>query len=320
MLESLRFVQGAVAHKDFVAALTHFRIEKGLIKGFNGMIGLCSPIDMNLDITPNAEQFVKAIRTCKDTIQLHVTKAGKLSIKSGQYKALINCLEKESFPEIVPEGKPIEVEKGFLNAIKKLELFIVDDASRQWSRGILFRGKSAYATNNIILAEVWLGYDFPVEVNIPRAAINELLRINEEPSSIMVSENRITFLFSGDRWLCSQTLSTQWPDVTGLLNKPSNALPVPLGLFQALADIAPFTDTMEKVYFQPGLVSSDISSSENGASVELETINFSGIFNYKQILLLDGVANKIDFSTYPAPCAFFGENIRGVIIGMRPAA
>jgi len=44
MLKELRFVQGAVAKKDFVPAMTHFRIEKGTVRSFNGNLAICSPL------------------------------------------------------------------------------------------------------------------------------------------------------------------------------------------------------------------------------------------------------------------------------------
>jgi DNA polymerase III sliding clamp (beta) subunit (PCNA family) len=318
MLKDVKFVQGGVARKDFVQSLQHFRIENKTIKGFNGMIGLCSPIDLDLDITPKADTFAKAIQTCQDTIAMHVTAGGKLSVKSGKFKALVECIAKEEYPEISPEGQFVQITSPMLPALKALHPFISDDASRPWSRGILFKGKSAYATNNIVLVERWLGTDFPVQVNIPRDAINELLRINEEPTQVQVTENRITFHFEGERWLCSQTFSTEWPDLAKVLNRESNPQPCPEGLFDALQDLSPFTDKLERVYFKPeGAISTHISEDE-GATVELESLSgLSGCYNQKHLLLLEGVADKIDFSTYPQPCIFFGDKIRGAIIGMR---
>ena len=45
MLDSLRFVQGAVKNKDFVDHVpTHFEIKGGYVKGFNGDQGTVCPI------------------------------------------------------------------------------------------------------------------------------------------------------------------------------------------------------------------------------------------------------------------------------------
>jgi DNA polymerase III sliding clamp (beta) subunit (PCNA family) len=318
MLKELKFVQGAVARKDFVQALSHFRIENQTIKGFNGVIGLCTPIELDLDVTPKAVDFAKAIQTCKDTIAIHLTAKGKLSIRSGQFKALVDCIPKEDFPEVTPLGDFVKLDGKLLENIKALQPFISDDAARPWARGVLFRGQSAFATNNIILVESWLGYNFPTTVNVPREAINELIRINEEPESLQIAPNRITFHFSGNRWLSSQTLSTEWPDLARVLSVPSNPVSLPQGLFQALEDLAPFTDKMERVYLHPdGRVHTHLDEGE-GASVDLESVaGLEGCYNHKHLASLDGVAHKIDLTTYPAPCMFFGDKIRGAIVGLR---
>ena len=318
MLNELKFINSAVARKDYVQALQHVKIDKKTVRAYNGLIGLCCPIDLDLDITPRADQFLKAIQTCEDTIALHVTSKGKLSIKSGQFKALVECIDTEQFPEITPEGEFVKLTGNFLNAVKVLAPFISDDASRPWSRGILFKGQSAYATNNIILVESWLGFTFPLTVNIPRSAVNELLRINEEPEQIQVTSNRLTFHFSGGRWLCCQTLSVEWPDLQKVLNVASNPVPAPAGMVKALESLAPFTDKLERVFITAdGKLQTSLTEDSEGASFELPTVTFQGCYNYKHLLTVLEVAKKIDFTQYPAPCLFYGDNIRGAIIGMR---
>ena len=43
MIDAVKFVQGAVAKKDYVAELTHFLIQDNRITGYNGIMGLSSP-------------------------------------------------------------------------------------------------------------------------------------------------------------------------------------------------------------------------------------------------------------------------------------
>lgn len=106
MIEALKFVRGAVAKKDFVPALTHFRIENGSIKGYNGTIGLCSPIALDLDASPKALPFIKAIETCRDTVSMHLTGAGRLAVKSGKFRAYVECTP-EPFPDVTPTGSSL---------------------------------------------------------------------------------------------------------------------------------------------------------------------------------------------------------------------
>ena len=314
MLSSLKFVQGATARKDFVPVLAHFRIANGKIKGYNGQLGLCCPIDLDLTITPKAVPFVRAIQACQDTISMHVTANGRLSVKSGRFKAFIDCID-EAFPEIEPEGKEIILNGKFLDAVKTLSPFIAEDASRPWARGILFRGQSAYATNNVVIVEQWLGFDFPVEVNVPKSAIVELLRINEEPERLQVTDNSITFHFSGDRWLRTQTYDLNWPDVSKVLDRPCEPVDCPEGLFEALADLTHFVGENNAVLFKEDGSITTSSSDGQGAAVSVSPFGAVGIYNLDQLKLLAPVAKRVCFSTSPA--MFIGEGLRGAIIGMR---
>lgn len=315
MLADLKFVQGAVAKKDFVPALTHFKIAGGRIQGYNGCISLSSPIALDLDVTPRALPFIKAIETCKDSVALSLTPTKRLSIKSGKFKAFVECTD-EVFPEVIPEGETIPLKNGIMKAIQTLAPFIAQDASRPWATGVLFRGNSAFATNNIIITEQWLGYRFPVEVNIPMAAIKELLRIKEEPTHLQVTDTAITFHYENNRWLRSQLSSLDWPDVAPLLNRETNQQPLPENFFSLLAELAPFTDELDRVHLSPGKISTSIEDGE-GASNEVPGLVATGCFNIKQLLLLEGKIKTIDLTQYPAPCNFYDNTFRGAIVGIR---
>lgn len=316
MINSLKFVMGAVAKKDFVPELLHFHIEKGFVRGYNGMLGLCCPIDLNLDVKPNAVQFIKAIQACKETAALHMTDKGRLAIKSGAFRAFLDCIPGD-FPEVAPEGTVIPLNGKLLGVIKTLAPFIAEDASRQWARGILLRGQSAFVTNNVVLIQYHLGYDFPVDLNIPRSAVVELIRIGEEPVSLQIGEGNVTFHFEGDKWLRTQTYDLAWPDVEKVLDAPASELAAaPSGLWEAAESLAPFVDDLGHLFLTPGKVSTSQEGGE-GASMDLEEIKYEGCFHFKQVTLISKIVDTIDLSTYPKPSPFRGENLRGVIVGMR---
>lgn len=316
MLDVLKFVQGAVAKKDFVQALTHFEIKDGAIKGYNGSISLYSPIDLDIEATPKAVPFIKAIQTCKDeTTQLAKTPTGRLSIKSGAFRAYIECTG-DPFPDVGPEGTEMPLKGSFLDAIKVLVPFIAEDASRPWARGILFRGKSAYATNNVLLLQHWLDLEFPVEVNIPRMAILELIRIGEPPVAMRVADTSVTFMYGSGRWLRTQVHSTQWPDVDQILERPSNLAVPPAGFFEAAEDLKPFVNDLSQLFFIGDELATSLEDGV-GARVQLGESLPKGIYNVEQLLKLKDLAKYIDFSQYPQATLFQGDNVRGAIIGMR---
>lgn len=318
MLKELQFVQGAVARKDYEPALTHFSIKDGKILGYNGALALCTPINLDISCAPKAVPFIKAVKTCRETVKLHLTPNGRLSVQSGNFTAFVDCIEGEAYPNVVPEGQIVDLTGSLLKSLEELQPFIAADASRPWARGILLRGQSAFATNNIIAVEKWLGYTFPVEVNVPEEAVRELLRIGEEPTQIQIGERSVTFHFGQDKWLRTQLLTTEWPDVSRILDRPSTTVPAPEGFFQALQDLIPFTDDQERVFFLQDAVSTvpdgDITI---GATVKVPGVFPGGCYSIKQLLHLETVLKEIDFTQYPDPCLFYGSYIRGAVVGMR---
>jgi DNA polymerase III sliding clamp (beta) subunit (PCNA family) len=317
MLQVLKFVQGAVAKKDFIPAMKHFAIENGRVRAYNGSLALSSPIAFNIDCNPKAVPLVQAITNCPDTqVTLTMTPAGRLKIRSGAFNAFIEC-EEGQVPPALPEGEEVRNFDGeqMLAALKALAPFIGDDASRQWSNGVLLRDQSAFVTNNVILVEYWIGSAFPKTVNLPKTAVREMLRVNEPPEYAQTDGQSMTFHYSDGRWIRTQLLATEWPDVNKILELPSNPVPIDNRLFTALDLLKPFADKMGRVFMKDGVLSTAPADME-GAKYDFPEFTTTCAFQIDMLGLLNGFAQQIDFSTYPRPCQFFGDRVRGSIIGV----
>jgi hypothetical protein len=314
MLRELKFVMGAVSKKDMVPAMKHFAIQNGRVRSYNGTLALSSPIPFNIDCYPRADMLIKAIAMCDETVTLAMTPAGKLSVKSGAFKALISCVE-ASDVHLEPTGAELACDgEVLLKAFQVLEPMIGEDASRPWANGVLLRGESAFATCNVVLCEYWMGTAFPHVVNIPAAAVREVIRIGEPPASLMLDENSISFLYEDGRWIRTQLFSTEWPDLSKVLDRACNATEVDSRIFLAMQQLKPFVDKSSRVIFKPGIVSTH-EAEEEGGHVELDGSVMQGIYSLEMLLLLKGVAKHADFTTYPKPCLFYGDRLRGAIVG-----
>jgi hypothetical protein len=316
MLSSLKFCAGSVARKDYVAALTHFKIAEGRVSGFNGTLALSSPIAFDIVCSPRAETLIKAIGNCEDTVQLSMTPAGRLSVKSGTFKVFVDCIQGDT-PHVEPEGAVVQFDgAALLKGLKAVAPFMSEDASRLWSQGVLIKDSSLFATNNVMLVQYWIGVEFPHVVNIPRPAVKEMLRINEAPIFAQVAENSITFHYNDDRWLRTQLYDTTWPDLGKVLNQPSNQEPIDKALFKGLEVIKPFIDKVGSVYFEKGLINT-VATELEGASYAVPDLRHDGLYNHTMLSLLENAADTIDWSTYPKPCIFNSGMLRGAIVGMR---
>lgn len=324
MLDALRFVATAVAKKDFVPALTYFKIEGGRVTGFNGTLALSSPIDCDLDVQPQAAAFMAAIRACPDTIALSVTPAGKLAVKSKNFKSFVGCLDKQDQFSIEPEGKFIDLGPSFLEGVKACAPVMGIDASRPWAMGIKLQRGSMFATNNVMLVEYWHGTEIPIDVVIPSMAVEELLRIDESPSKVQVTRNSISFWFGEGRWLRSALVENSiWPT-----DKIEQIFAKSLGkqtsfsddFFKAVDTLGPFLGEHGTCYLTAENISTHVTENE-GTSIEVASpaVGEMQAYHQRQLKILGAVAETIDWSAYPAPCKFMGYNgkLRGAIIGQR---
>lgn len=320
MLTALQFVKGAVSRKDIVPALQHYRIHNGMVRSYNGTIGLNSPIACNLDITPNASQFLTAIEACDESVALSMWER-KLVVHGGSFRTFVDCMAEDVFPDITPKGKLIKLDKGFLPALKFLEPFVATDASRPWACGVLLDGESAFATNNIVLQQYWLGYEFPIRVNIPHSAVRELIRIGEDPVAMQMDENNLTFHYEDKRWLTTRLLETEWPvnlqDLLDSVFQSSSPVFYDEDFFDALDKLVPFCDELGRVYLKDHTLSTSPKPDYSGATIELPyQLAQKGCFNIHQLIKLRGIATAIDFSSYPKPSSFTGDVTRGIISGL----
>lgn len=316
MLAELKFVMGSVSKKDLVPAMKHFCIEKGMVRSYNGMVALCSPIPFDIDCNPHAETLYRAIENCDESVTLYMTPGGKLGVKSGKFRALIPCIEETAaHPE--PEGEHVEFDgEALLKAFRVLEPIIGDDAARPWQAGILLKNGSAFATCNVVLAEYWLGVDFGHVVNVPGNAVREMIRVGKPPIDCQLTDTSITFHYECGRWIRSQLLPCDWPDLGRILEPglASNHTEVDPVIFEACERLKKFVDKTEAVYFEGGEAFTH-RNREEGSSWLCESVRWSGVYTRSMLMLLQPVAKTVDFSHWPKPCYFFGDRLRGAIIG-----
>lgn len=316
MLEILKFVKGAIGKKDIVPSMKHFQIKNGHILAYNGELAIHSLIPVDIDCQPEATSMYRAIDRCNDVVSLTLLSNNKLSIKSKKFKVAVNCLDEPGY-EIKPEGDIFKIDGELIVKVLSILIkFIGDDASRPWSNGILFKNQSAFATNNICLVQHWLEFNIPMKINIPKSVITEVLRVKEYPHALQISDNSITFHYSNDKWIRSQLLSTEWPDIEYVLDVESNQVEINKELFEGLENIKPFLDELNRVYFYNGCIST-MQDTESGAVYNIDNFNYACVFVHDKLSLLKDVATHIDFSQFPKPCPFVGDNLRGVIIGLR---
>lgn len=320
--DALRFVSGAVASKDYEPALCHLLIKDGRVLAYDGLLSASSSIPIQLHAKPHAKMLAQAVKAAgeAETIALNMTPKGRLSFKSGSFQVFVECLPNEDdMTPPLPEGEEVQITDELFSSITDLAPFMGIDASRPWAMGLMLRGNSTWATNNIVFAERWHGSAFPYDIILPASAVAELIRIGKKPTKVQVTHASATFWFGEDRWLRTQLIEGAWPPkISTIFDAPHSPEPFPPGFFEGLDTLKGFLGKERPVvYLLPGKLAT--SSEEGvGASVVLDMPQGSGqLFNHMTLRSIETIASKIDFTMHPNPCIFYGNKLRGVIIGMR---
>lgn len=322
MLDTLKFVQGAVSKKSLLPALSAYRIHNNSITAYNGELAIGSPIEIDGGFLPKAQPFFKAIQQCASETSLTLTDAGNLSVRSGAFRATIPCLPSGDAIEIEPEGDShIFNGEGLLKALQTVLPFIGNDASRPWSNGVLFKDQCLTATTNALLVQVWVPDLQMPTLNLPMQAAREVVRVGEAPKSMLFADRSATFLYENDRWIKSHLLSTKWPNLDSVLQPREGEMAdaPPAGFFDGLRAIADFADpTYKSVYFRDNGLHTTQTGNDGASYTFDEPFTHKGCYNIEQLLKLDGIVDAIDFAAYPEKSVFYGPgNIRGFLVGMR---
>lgn len=305
--------------------LTHFLIKDGRITGYNGRVAISTrtATDRTFVVSPKASPLIKAVAQADGPISLSVDN-GRLYFASGGFRVFIDTVPVEDFTLPTLGAHKVELPPGFRKCLEELKPFVGVDSSRNWACGIYFDGECAYASNNVIAVQYWLGCDFGEPFNLPDVAINELLRIQDSPTSLAVTEGGVTFYYADGTWLHTTRYASGWPDIHALMNgiheTADQWVTLPNGFFDAVKRLKYFVEEVGSVYLTPEGLSTSDQPDKAGASVALSGLpEGRSIFHFDQLLKLEGSVSSLALSCYPLPVPFVNEaqNMRGAIVGLR---
>jgi DNA adenine methylase len=284
-------------------------------------LAISAPINIPFDIKPQAQPLAKAIKIADDInapVVTSMTKAGKLTIKANKFSAHIECVSDHDLMQpIQPSGELVPNAGQIFKAFEMLIPFISEDELRPELKGVYIGNNSCYAVSNVTFAQYWTGVPMRTSVIVPEEFVKMIVQLGEEPESIQLSQNSITFWFHGERRVTTALIEGDWPieRINAALDAPCNPVPIGDEFFEALDAVNAFTDEKESIYIYPDYITSSVED-EHGARVDFATgAPHRVIMTSHYLEKLQGVATGIDWSRYPQACTWRGERMRGVTLG-----
>lgn len=318
LLETLKFVSVA-QHSDGLPYQTHCRIAGGTVIAFDGGMAVGSFVDEELNVCPNTKILIAALEKCKERISITELDSGRLSVKSGKFRALVPCLPFGDLQAIEPDVPCANISDALKPALAAVLPLTVDSDAEPFKCAVLLQAQTVVATNRHVIIEAWHGIDLPPGLLIPRASANAIAKSKKPLKLFGFSHNSATFYFEDNSFIRTQLFESKFPAYERVLNIDTNPWPLPGGFYEALDNVATFSED-GRVYFRDGKMCSHIDD-ESGASFEVDGLKNDLCFNIEYLNLIREHAHKMHFdATANGMSAFFGDNVRGGIMKVSKAS
>ncbi len=317
LLTALEFCS-CIAEKVGAAYETHVGLKANWAIAFNGIVAAGAPIVEDIYCYPHTLLLVEALSKCDENFSLTQLDNGRLSIKSGKFKAVVPCLDPQLMQEALPDPQIVGITNKFKDAVEAVGALASENAQHILTASVLMNGATVISTNRTMLFEYWHGLDLPPNIPLPKEFIKALVKHKKNLTGFGFSNCSATFYFEDGCWLRTQLYAMDWPDVSRILNIEGNLWAIDQTFFKALDAVAPFSED-GNVYFDTNLLMSH-ADTLHGANHECNGLPKGAVYPIKQLAMLKPHVKRIDYkanglnnTTY---CLKFeGDFCRGVIAG-----
>ena len=319
LLQALEFC-AIVSEKIGSSYETHIGLRGNWAVAFNGIVAAGAPITEDIVCYPHTILLVEALSRCAEGFSLTQLDNGRLSIKSGKFKAVVPCLDPALMQHAVPDPQIVSITNAFRDAVEAVGVLASENAQHVLTASVLMAGPSVISTNRVMIMEAWHGLDLPFNVPLPKQFVAALVKQKKNLVGFGFSRSSASFYFEDGCWLRTQLYSDEWPDVSSILNRQANLWSIDPSFFKSLEAVIPFSED-GNIYSDTNLLKSHPDDGV-GATFECNGIPKGFVYPAKQLMMIKPHVKKIDYmaagvhdSSY---CLVFeGDAVRGIISGRR---
>lgn len=312
LLASLKSMS-AIFKDDGYPWETNVLLQNNWAVATNHVITMGELIQEDLLAYPKAKLMIAALNKCSETMSI-TQLDGKLSIKSGKFRALVPCMPIEDVQRVFPDNAIANINDKLKSSINDVAA-ITENEESVVTASILIHDGCVVATDRKIILQSYHGISLPT-LALPKAIIKPLSSNSKPLSGFGFSNSSCTFYNEDGSWIKSQFFNEQWPNVSTILDKKCNLWPLPEGFYDAVNSLEPFSED-GLVYFDTNCMRSH-SSPDKGASYEVYGLPPGPIMNIKQLKIVKPFVKQVDFLVphhNTKMMYFYGDNVRGAIAG-----
>ena len=313
LLAALKFI--AVAQKKAGTVQQQFGVISGnWAAASNGVLTVATKVEEDLSACPHTYQLIDALSKVGEELAITQLSPTSLAVVSGAFRALIPCVGFGDVGITGPDERCAVIDDRVKAAFEAVLPLATDGAQHAHLAAVLLQSGSAVATNGHVLAEYWHGIDLPPML-IPKASAVAILKAGKALAGFGYSGPSATFWFEDDSFIKTQLFAEQFPNYQPLFNcEGLNPWPVPDEFYKAVRSIESFSRS-GVVYFENGMLASNEQETE-ASTYKIEGLPEGMGFNAKYLLTVESSFKNVHFDEQSNKAFFFGENVRGVLMGI----
>jgi len=298
------------AHKDTSNIFSNVLISNGMITAQNGIYGISINMSSDVNFCCNAEKLSRAFALCDESNMKLSIKNERVYISSGRFKSNIPLSPIESYPSISVPDNSFDIQSDILDQMLSISQFTDPNDVRIALQGVELTDGFINATNGHMAVKKAIDcLDGIDNLVIPSKSIIAMSKINK-PITLIAAENKMVFFSFEDGFVFTKTIDQRMPDIGRILSEMKNPIDTKL-IKDPIISLAPLCEG-DKVI----LLGDEIKTRNDDASMGGFALPDCA-FNVDYLVKIFDVAEKIDFTPYPAACPFEGNGIVGAVVGVK---
>jgi hypothetical protein len=313
LLSAAQFVLNAQPKHSINPSEIHCRLWANQLSAFGGILSAGIGIQETIECCPHTQRLVNALKECPDATNLTLLPSRELSIKSGNFQATIPCVEQTVLPAIYGDQQQYPVSIEFQQALEYAGSVVNERNKIILYSSVLMMENSVLASNGDVIVEAWHGCNTPNRLIVPKLFVSAIKRTRGKAVySLGCSPDTLTAYYPDGSWFKTRLHhDDEFPNLQGFLNLPVPLEPTPLGFWNAVDRLAPFSKD-GLIYLRKEGMCTD-SYQTDGAINTCDGLPDGISFPISALRLIQPFAEKIAFNVTKTMTYFQGQTVRGVI-------
>lgn len=297
---------------------THCRLFNHWAVATNSVLSAAHPIVEDIQACPHTYSLIDALEQSGETVSLTLLDSTRLAVRSGDFQAVIPCLEGSGLPAIYPDAAQAICDERLKSAMQVVGTLAAEGAQKLVNASVQLRNGVCVASDGNVILEAFHGISMPPLMLAPKTLVTALGKWNKTLTSFGVSSDfhSITFWFDDGSWLKSQCYdpASELPDLYKFLNVESvQPFRVPKGLFAVAKRLQPFSED-GKIYFTEDGARVTAPTQLTNAADSIKGVPVGLSVSIKSLLMIEAHCKYIAFNAMPNITLFFNDNVRGAIV------